>query len=469
MQKIFDDCYALDRRCYEKFDLTEDILMEHAAMGLKRAVEEAAGPESHILIVAGPGNNGADGITLARLLHEDYEVSLFLPYGAKSAMAKLQLERAQQIGLDTVSALPLHADLIVDALFGAGFSKPLDINGIDLIDALNGMGGYKIACDIPSGIDPQGNPNPIAFRADLTVTMGALKRALFSDYAKQHTGEIEVVDLGVSRKLYEHHTETFMLEEGDFNPPSRGNPAAHKGDYGHLCVVAGRKKGAAILCGSAALRFGAGLVTLLTDHLIENIPHSLMQAGELPENSSAVAMGMGLGLEYDPIIIKSSIIERDLAVLLDADTCYVPWVKTILLECSKTVITPHPKEFSALLKTLEIDDVDVSAIQRDRFGWAKRFSDRYPETVLLLKGANTLIAYKGTVYVNPLGTPVLSQAGSGDVLSGLISSLLAQGYTPLNAAINGSLALSMAAKRYKGTDYSAVAEDLIEEMRWLKT
>jgi len=191
--------------------------------------------------------------------------------------------------------------VIVDALFGAGFSKPLDIAGMDLIDALNGMAGYKIACDIPSGIDPQGNPNPIAFRADLTITMGALKKALFSDFAKQYTGKIEVVDLGVSRKLYEHHTDTFMLEERDFNPPLRSNPASHKGDYGHLCVVAGKKKGAAILCGSAALRFGAGLVTLLTDHTMESIPHSLMQAGELPENTTAVAMGMGLGLEYDPI------------------------------------------------------------------------------------------------------------------------------------------------------------------------
>ncbi|BBG66754.1 NAD(P)HX epimerase / NAD(P)HX dehydratase [Hydrogenimonas sp.] len=467
MQKIFDDCYALDRRCYEKFNLTEDILMEHAAMGLKRAVESSAEAKSHILIVAGPGNNGADGITLARLLHEDYEVSLFLPYDAKSEMAKIQLKRARQIGLDTVNSLPLHADVVVDALFGAGFSKPLDIKGIDLIDTLNAMGGYKIACDIPSGIDPKGNPNPIAFRADLTVTMGALKKSLFSDFAKQHTGVVEVTDLGISRKIYEHHTDTFLLEAGDFNPPSRGNPASHKGDYGHLCVIAGKKKGAAILCGSAALRSGAGLVTLVTDHTIENIPHSLMQAGDLPDNTTAVAMGMGLGLEYDPIMIKSTILDYDIPVLLDADVCYVPWVKTLLQECSKTVVTPHPKEFSALLKTLDIDDVDVSTIQSDRFGWAQKFSEAYPKTALLLKGANTIIAHEGSVYVNPLGTPVLSQAGSGDVLSGIISSLLAQGYTPLNAAINGSLALALAASNYKGADYSATAEDLIEEIRWL--
>ncbi len=469
MQKIFDDCYELDRRCYEKFGLTEDILMEHAAMGLKEAIKRAAPCGSSVLIVAGPGNNGADGITLARLLQGDYEISLHLPYGARSAMAKLQLERVRQLGLEPVDAIPPHADVIVDALFGAGLSKALDIKGIEIVDSLNGMGGYKIACDIPSGIDPDGNPNPIAFIAEETVTMGALKKALFADLSKQYTGEIEVVDLGVSRKVYEHHTQTFLLEPKDFNPPARENPAAHKGEFGHLCVVAGKKSGAAVLCGSAALRFGAGLVTLMSDRPIENRPYSLMQSASLPEKASAVAMGMGLGAEYDPLMIKSAIIERDIPILLDADVCYAPWIKEVLKECSKTVVTPHPKEFSALLKTLDIDEVSVSQIQRDRFGWARRFSEAYPKSVLLLKGANTLIAHEEMIYVNPLGTQVLAQAGSGDVLSGLVASLLAQNYTPLNAAINGSLALAICARNYKGADYSATAEDLIEEIRWLKS
>ncbi len=467
MEKIFNDCYDLDRRCYEKFDLTEDILMEHAAQGLQRAVAKCAEPGSSVLIVAGPGNNGADGITLARLLHGDYEVYLHLPYGAKSQMAKLQLERVKQLGLESVEYIPESVDVVVDALFGAGFSKALDIKGINLIDSLNGMDSVKIACDIPSGIDPDGNPNPIAFRADVTVTMGALKKALFSDFAKEYTGTIEVADLGVSRKVYEHHTDTFLLQKRDFNPPLRKNPASHKGEYGHLCVVAGRKSGAAILCASAALRFGAGLVTLMSDHNIENRPHSLMQSSELPQNASAVAMGMGLGLEYDPIMVKSAIIENDIPILLDADVCYVPWVKKLLQECTKTVITPHPKEFSALLKTLQIEEVSVAEIQRDRFGWARRFSEAYPNSVLLLKGANTIIAHEGVVYVNPFGTQTLSQAGSGDVLSGLIASLLAQGYTPLNAAINGSLAHTLCAQNYKGANFSATAEDLIEEIRWL--
>ena len=467
MQKLFRDCYALDRRCYEKFGLTEEILMEHAADAMARHVKARTEPGARVLIVSGPGNNGADGIALARLLHGRYDVHLLMPYGAKSAMARLQLERLCQLGLDPIGQLPREADVVVDALFGAGLSKPLDETAIDLVDRLNGMDGYKLACDIPTGIDSSGNPNPIAFKADATVTMGALKTSLYSDFAKPYVGEVEVADLGVDRSVYEHHTDTFLLERSDFNPPLRTNPASHKGHYGHLCVVAGSKRGAAVLCGMAALRFGAGLVTLLSDRPIENLPHSLMRSGTLPDTATAVAMGMGMGYEYDPILVESTILREDLPLLLDADICYVPWVRPLLEKCSKTIITPHPKEFSVLLKTLEIDEVSVSEIQRDRFGWARKFSDAYPDTVLVLKGANTLIAHKGLLYVNPLGTPVLAQAGSGDVLSGLIASLLAQGYTPLNAALNGTLAHTLAARRYEGANYSAVAEDLIEEVRWL--
>jgi hydroxyethylthiazole kinase-like uncharacterized protein yjeF len=467
MQKIFDHCYDLDRRCYEKFNLTEDILMEHAAEAMNRHIREYEGPKERILIVAGPGNNGADGITLARLLQGDFSVTLHLPYGARSAMAKLQYERLCQLGMEASETLPIQADIVVDALFGAGFSKPLDTRGIELVDTLNAMEGYKLACDIPTGINPEGNPNPIAFRADTTITMGALKKALYADHAKPYVGEILVADLGVSRKVYEHHTDTFLLEESDFVPPLRTNPASHKGHYGHLCVVAGKKSGAAVLCGMAALRFGAGLVTLLTERRIDHLPYSLMQSGELPQSTTAVAMGMGLGYDFDPVLVESEILKNDYPLLLDADMCYVPWVKTLLDKCSRTVITPHPKEFAVLLKTLGIDEVDAAEIQNDRFGWAKRFSDRYPDTVLVLKGANTLVASRGILYVNPLGTPVLSQAGSGDVLSGIVASLLAQGYTPLNAAIQGTLAHALAARRYKGANYSATAEDLIETLRWL--
>jgi hydroxyethylthiazole kinase-like uncharacterized protein yjeF len=466
MQKVFEDCYALDRRCYDEFGLTEDILMEHAAEGMAQYIRVLGDNKREVLIVAGPGNNGADGITLARLLHRDFDVSLYIPYGVKSAMAKLQLDRLLRLGLKPIETLPSQSDIVVDALFGAGFSKALNQEGVELIERLNAMQAYKIACDIPTGIDPDGNPNPIAFYADRTMTMGALKKALFADHAKPYVGTIDVVDLGVSRTLYEDETDTFVLDEADFTPPLRTNPTSHKGHFGHLCVMVGEKSGAGILCGLSALRFGAGLVTLVSDDPIGHLPFSLMQSQKLPDTVTAIAIGMGMGYDYDPSIAET-IITDDLPVLMDADICYVPWVKSLLKGCTQTVITPHPKEFSVLLKTLGIADVRVEEIQKDRFGWVKRFSECYPQTVLLLKGANTLIAHQGKVYINPFGTQVLSQAGSGDILGGLIASLMAQGYAPLQAAINGSLAHTLCAQNYKGANFSATAEDLIEEIRWL--
>ena len=466
MQKVFDDCYAMDSRCYEEFGLTEDILMEHAALGLDRYIRSLDDNIKDIFIVAGPGNNGADGITLARLLHNDFNVSLYMPYGAKSKMAKLQLQRALKLGVTLAKNTPLQADVIVDALFGAGFSKPLDEKGIEIIDSLNSKKAKKIACDIPTGIDPNGNPNPICFKADITITMGALKKALFADNSKPYVGEIEVVDLGVSRKVYEIDTSTYLLTEDDFNPPIRKNPTSHKGDFGHLAIISGQKSGAATLSGLSALRFGAGLVTLVSSNRIENLPFSLMQSKDLPNNINAIAIGMGMGSKID-LEFKKLIVENDIPILMDADICYVPWVKTLLDSCSKTVITPHPKEFSALLETVGIAKVSVNDIQKDRFGWAKRFCQAFPKSVLLLKGANTIIAYKDKIYINPLGSSVLSQAGSGDILSGLIASLMAQNYSTLDATINGSLALALCAKNYKGANYSAIAEDLIKELRWL--
>jgi len=222
----------------------------------------------------------------------------------------------------------------------------------------------------------------------------------------------------------------------------------------------------------AGLRFGAGLVTLVGENSIKALPFSLMQSSALPPNCTAVAMGMGLGDHADGALIEAMLSSETSAdgpaLLFDADLCYHPNIARLLERAPNAVVTPHPKEFAALLKTLGLADVDTAEIQRDRFGWARRFIQAYPDATLVLKGANTLIAHRDAIYINPHGTPVLAQAGSGDVLAGLIASLLAQGYAPLQAAIQGSLAHTLAARHYEGADYSAKAEDLIEALRWLK-
>jgi hydroxyethylthiazole kinase-like uncharacterized protein yjeF len=162
MEKVFQNCYALDKKCYDEYGLTEDILMEHAASGIANYIRKHFTQESSVLIVAGIGNNGADGIVLARQLHGDYDVKLYVPFEVRSPMAKLQLERVVKLGLKSVTEVS-EAQVVVDALFGAGLNKPLNEETEHIIHKLNSLKGYKIACDVPTGVGESGQLMPLAF------------------------------------------------------------------------------------------------------------------------------------------------------------------------------------------------------------------------------------------------------------------------------------------------------------------
>ena len=441
--------------------------MEHAAEGMARIIRERFEPGSRVLIAAGPGNNGADGITLARLFQGRYDLGLLLPLGAGSPMAKLQLERARKVGVPVVEE-PFEAELVVDALFGAGLSRPLSEEVCALVEDLNALEGFKLACDIPTGLDVRGTPLPVAFRADLTVTMGALKEALYNDAAKEYVGEVRCVDLGVERLLYEEESRCRLLEEEDFLPPLRaGRPASHKGSFGHAAVFCGEKEGAGIMAATAAARFGAGLTTLVIHERVSPPPF-LMTATTVPPKATALAIGMGLGEYFEEELLQKEVVDSSLPVVLDADAFAKAELLRILHdEHREIVITPHPAEFARLWRILTDQELSVEEIQADRFEIARRFSARFPHVVLLLKGANPIIAHLGELWVNPLGTPALAKGGSGDVLSGLVVALLAQGYEALDAAIQGSLALALAARSYDGADYSMLSTDLIDALAWL--
>ncbi len=468
MQRLYKNCYEMDSRCYKKYSLNEDILMEHASLGVARVIKERFEIGSSVLIVAGAGNNGADGITLARLLQNSYRVSLFLPLGVKSNMAKVQLERSKRVGVEIVNIIK-ESDVVVDAIFGAGLNRELSSEIKEIVEKLNALKGFKIACDIPTGLNESGFPSPVAFRADITVTMGALKESLYLDEAKIYVGDIECVDLGVDRTLYEIESSTYLLEESDFMLPIRANrPTANKGSFGHSVIFCGEKAGAGIMSGLASSRFGAGLTTLIVRDRLE-VPHILMTSSTIPTKATALALGMGLGDIFEAEFLKKEVIDSSLPILLDADAfSKVELLEILYQKDRKVVITPHPVEFTRLWKILLKEDLSVKDLQKERFTYARRFSSIFPNVVLLLKGANPIISYKEELFVNPLGSVVLAKGGSGDVLSGIIVALLAQGYEALEATIQGSLALAMSARVYKGADYSMVATDLIDNLKLLK-
>ncbi len=467
MQRLYRNCYEMDRRCYEEYGLSEDLLMEHAAEGMARLIRERFEAGGRVRIVAGPGNNGADGIALARLLQGRFDVGLLLPMGAKSSMAKLQLERARKVGVRETEELE-EADCLVDAIFGAGLSRELSEEIAALVETMNAMEGFKLACDIPTGLDEGGRPRPTAFRADATVMMGALKEALYLDAAKEYVGEILCVDLGVERLLYEIESRSYVLEEGDFNPPfRRERPAGHKGSFGHAALFCGEKEGAGIIAATAAARFGAGLTTLVVHERVI-APPFLMTSTAVPPKATAIAIGMGLGEYFEQELLEKEVVDSSLPVVLDADAFSNPELLQILhQEHRKIVITPHPAEFVRLWRHMAGEEIGIDEVQADRFEYARRFSARFPHVVLLLKGANPIIAHLGELFVNPLGGPVLAKGGSGDVLSGLIVALLAQGYEALDAAIQGSLALALAARKWEGADYGMLSTDLIKMLTQL--
>ena len=457
MKPVFKEVYNLDKKCYEEFKLTEDILMEHAANSMAEIIKDKIKKGSVINIISGPGNNGADGITLGRILFGEYKINLYLPLGAKSPMAKLQLERFKAVG-GKIKEEYQKGECLVDAIFGSGLKRDLSNDIVCLIKNMNNMDALKIACDIPTGIDDKGNLRPVAFMADITITMGAEKLSLYNDAAKDYVGEIIRADLGVSFDKYTDKTNYYVWEKEDLVLPFRQNQNSHKRTYGHLGVLAGDKKGAAVLAAKAAFNFGCGLVSVVS-HENFNLPYEIMFSEKIENHFNSLAFGMGMGNYFDDEIEK--LLKFDVPMVIDADMFYKDIIKEFLKK-EKIVITPHPKEFASLLKILEFGEYSTDEIQKNRFKLAEKFSKKYPKAVLLLKGANKIIAFNKKLHIDPLGSVALAKGGSGDVLAGMIGGLLAQGYHPFKATMMASIAHSVAGN-YE-PNYALTPEKVIKRL-----
>ncbi len=461
MQKIFEEVLSLDQKCYEKFALSEDLLMEHAAEYLAQTIRKRVKKGGTIVFLCGPGNNGGDGIACARILHKEYSVSIVLPYGAKSKMARLQLKRYELVG-GQIYNLVEEAEAYIDALFGSGLSKKLDEKSCELIKYINAQEAIKISCDIPSGIGNNFISDEV-FRADMTVSMGALKLPMFEDFAKDFVGDVEVANLGVSRDIYEADSDIYLLGKEDMNLPLRDKKNTNKGSFGHTCVVAGDKSGAAILAGTSALNFGSGLVTLMSrDSLF--IPPYLMHSNSIPKNTTSIVIGMGLG---DVGVDFELLTTNNCPLVVDADIFYDTNLPELLRGRTDVVLTPHPKEFASLLRICNLGDIEVKDIQSNRFKYVRIFMNHFPDITLVLKGANTIVASKKQMYISIEGTNILSKGGSGDVLSGMIGSLLAQGYSGKDAAITAVLAHSIAANSVQYNNYALNPIDICKEIKCL--
>ncbi len=463
----------LDADALTTYGIPVTILMEQAGMGVAREMERRFGDLAgrSIVVLAGKGHNGGDGLVAARhLLQRGAFVRVFLtfPPDASRGEARLQAEIFRSMGgrlLDPssydralfCSALE-EADLVIDALVGTGLSAPVTGLAAELIGDVNASGKPVTAVDIPSGISADtGEALGAAVRAALTVTFALPKRGHFLPPGSDHTGELRVVDIGIPRRAIDRAAlplSFFTKEAATACVPARP-PEAHKGTFGHVLVVAGSvgKSGAAMLTSRAALRAGAGLTTLACPERVlrsgEDKPAEIMTLPlpETPEHTLAahaldsllaasktatvVAIGPGLSTHVETqSVIREFIARVSIPVVIDADGLNALADHLDLLKRPHVpmVLTPHPGEMGRLTR------LGAREVQRRRIDIATEFAKTY-EVVLVLKGARTVVASPdGRATLNPTGNSGMATAGTGDVLTGVIAALLAQGLAPAEAA-----------------------------------
>ena len=465
MKNLYLDTRVLDERASEKFGLSEELLMENAATAIANFIRKKFKKGVRVLGVCGAGNNGADVLCALRMLEGEYECEFILASQNLKPLAAKQLERAKFAGVresKEVENSLNNAKCLIDGLFGSGLNRALDQNLVGLISKINASPAYIIACDVPSGLSSEGKVLGACVKADATITMGARKLGLYSDAAKDYVGKVKLATLGVSAQNYECESDYHLLEKSDLMLPNRKNQCVNKGDFGHAFIISGEHIGASKLCAKAAFAFGAGLVSVIGEQGL-NLPTHIMQASKISEKMNAGALGMGLGKKGVEELEVQNLKGKKL--VLDADIFYSPKVLDLLSD--NCVLTPHPKEFCSLLKICKIADIDVQTLQENRYAYAKAWSEKF-KAVLVLKGANTIIAKDRQIYVMPYGKSALAKGGSGDVLSGLVLALLAQGYEPLNAAISATLAHALSLRNFDKNSYALEPTDIIKGVKCLR-
>jgi hydroxyethylthiazole kinase-like uncharacterized protein yjeF len=501
-----DEMKALDRAAIEDYGISGLVLMENAGRQVVDLIRRITGDiqDRVVTIFTGKGNNGGDGFVAARhLLNMGAEVKVLslVNTGEITGDAAVNLEIWRKMGqkvyfvhqgegINIVKLALMNTDIIVDAIYGTGFNGKIQEKAGRIVEVLNNSGKPIVAVDIPSGLEAgTGRVNGPCVRANYTVTFGLPKLGMFLDPGADYTGEITVADISLPGVLIDKAAPQRYLITPEYITdwlPSR--PAlAHKGNFGRVLIVAGSRgmTGAASLAGEAALRSGAGLVTVAVPETLHNIMEEKLtevmtvplpdngkgslsrEAGKhilsLLENMDVLALGPGLSQSPDVIaLVRELIPSLKTPCVLDADALNALAGEAGVLRKLKApaVITPHPGEMARLMGTTPKD------IQDDRMGSAVKAAAAW-KVVALLKGARTVIAAPdGAVYINPTGNPGMATGGSGDVLTGIIASLIAQGLKPVRAAAAGAYLHGLAgdqAAREKGM-MGLIASDIISAL-----
>ncbi len=489
---------AYDAYAIEQCQVPGVVLMENAGRGAAEIIEETmCDPLGGVVIICGTGNNGGDGFVVARHLAAwRVSVQVFLIGDPRrvGGDAKLNLDAMQALGLElqcvrddgdlpALSEALAGAELVVDAMFGTGLTRPIEGRWVDVIAAINNCGRPCVALDIPSGIDADcGSVLGVAIRAAHTVTFAHFKTGLLQGAALAHTGELHVVGLGIcdeqilgevgrAAELIDSRHVTLALGERPAN--------CHKYQAGNVLLVAGSegKTGAALLSAKAALRAGAGMATIASwpDALAALAPQ-LQEVMSVPidpaglessieralQKRGAVGIGPGLGLDDSARKLCEHIVlgwEGPVAVDADAISHFAGRASALSEAKGPRVLTPHTGELARLLGCSSAD------IEADRLGVACRAA-RETGCVVLLKGPHTVVATpQGDCQISEHANPLLATAGSGDVLTGIVAAFLCTAPDAASAATGATqahgLTAALFAEQHEGTDRGMIATDMI--------
>ncbi len=475
-----------DKHTIETIGIPSMVLMERAALGVVETMEIEGLDFTNVLVVCGPGNNGGDGYAVARILHlKGYRVSLYF-VGNET---KRTNENLQQYKITQYYQIPVKQKLeeetytiIIDAIFGTGLSRTIEGEYKQVLEQLNKMAGTKVAIDIPTGLhDETGNVFGVAFKADITVALAYAKLGHVLQAGNPYIGKLSIVDIGIGNEALP--TKEKLIYHYEFEDFRQGYPKrlanSHKGTYGKVLLVVGScgMSGAALLCARAAYAVGAGLVQIYTPEenreiLQKLLPEAMVTAYiEYDESqlekllgwADVVGIGCGIGVSEMAWKITKYVIRNAKApCVVDADglNLIAADMQRLKEATQPIIITPHMKEMTRLL------GCEIGELKEHKLEMLKRFCDEYAITCVL-KDARTLVGCsEKDWFLNLTGNSALSKGGTGDVLCGIITGILAQKKDLYASACLGvylhGLTGEFVAKK-KG-QYSVLASDIVENI-----
>jgi hydroxyethylthiazole kinase-like uncharacterized protein yjeF len=473
----------LDKYTIEHEPVASIDLMERACQAFVDWFVNRFQSSSSILIVCGTGNNGGDGLGIARLLSlRKFNVTVCMVEGDSkpSHDYAINLNRlpsdVMQFHFRNEKELPV-SHILIDALFGSGLSRPLQGVYADVVSRINNSSATKISVDIPSGLLADVNAGGSIVQADYTVTFQLPKLSFLLPQNERWVGQWHTVNIGLSQQFIDQaRTRLFLVNSESIRKLIRPREKfSHKGDFGHALLIGGSygKIGANVLATRAAIRAGSGLVTSLVPRcgysiLQSAVPEAMVLTDDeekilvrVPDISAFTSIGIGPGLGRDlrTAAFLASLFSHEITpCVIDADALNILSDHRDIqnLVSANSILTPHPGEFRRLVGNWK-DDFERLEMQRT-------LSVRL-KSIVVLKGAHTSISLpNGDIFFNSTGNPAMATAGSGDVLTGLLTALLAQGYKPADAALIGVFIHGLAGDLATKRRFSIIASDIIEEI-----